>query len=154
MAERTDAFASRIGDAMKLRLEEHVAANADQWRTAPADVKFGLDDSWEQGPFPLVGITIPSLTDQNLDATGGRSEVAIMIIAFVSEPSAPERALHEMVADIRRAFVEPSDGRQLGTVLASGLLFFDGWEIAPDPSGISVAVLNYRGLFQWDESAA
>lgn len=160
MAERVAAFPVRVGQAMVKRLEDHLAANREQWLFPPATIDFGLKSSWEQGPFPLLGVHVPDLEDQTVAALfntqGGRAELRIAIFAYLGGvgPDNPELALHELVADVRRAFADVDEGRQLGGVLSSGVMFFDGWTIGVDDSGFAVGLLGFRGLFDWDESAA
>lgn len=158
MAERTRAFAVRVGEAFVERLKDHVAENSEQWAEVPQNVEFGIRSNWGEGPFPLIGVTIPAFEDQNvgsnLDGTGGRGELSIAVMGFTHDPAAPEQAAHELAADIRRAINAAVAGRQLGQVLASGVLFYNGYEVQVDPeSGHGACVVSFRANLQWDGTA-
>lgn len=157
MAERTQSFAVRIGEAVAQRLRDHVAENVEQWFVPPTDVEYGLKFSWQERSKPFVGVSVGALEDDVAGSSSemGRGNYVVNVWGWTRDGTEPERASHELASDIRRALTEVYDGRQLGGVLASGALWFAGYEVVLDPeTGEALVVCSFRAMCQMTEAEA
>lgn len=155
MADRVTAFAVQIGDTVARRIREHAAANVEQWYVPPAGVEFGLNLTWEQAPRPFIGVSVTSLEDDTAGSSSeqGRGYFMVTVWGWTKDGAEPERASHELASDVRRALTDVHEGRQLGGVLASGALWFAGYEVVVLPdTGDALCVLAFRAMCQMDET--
>jgi len=157
MAERIDSFAIKIGEAVAQRLKDHLEGSPEQWYAAPTGFEYGLQISWQARSRPFVGVSVTGLEDDTAGSTSemGRGFYLVTVWGWTMDPAEPERVNHELASDIRRALTDVAAGRQLSGVLASGALWFAGYEVVVDPeSGEALCVLGFRAMCQMTETEA
>jgi hypothetical protein len=150
-------IAERLADQIKRHAQEH----PDLWWQTPRTILAEVSGAWDGLPTPLVMVMV----SDSEASEGGSIELQndllkLSLVLKTTDSKSPQRAILELVADVRRAVM---DNRQMedagGTpYLQCGQIMDKGYTVATEfaEGGAGTGLAEYRleADYQWTPATA
>jgi hypothetical protein len=158
---RPQARALSIIERLAEMIRLHAAEHPDLWLAIPATIVTEPSASVDTLPRPIVEIEVTGSEPADggsIDLEGDR--ISLTLWLWSEDPESPQRALLELVADVRRAVIGNRQMEDSAGVpfLACGQLIDKGYTVATDfdEGGAGRGLAEYRldAEYQWTPATA
>lgn len=158
MSARPTAMPLQVAAAIAKGIKLHAQAHPELWSDQPALVDYGLKASQLDAARPVIVVDIPKLEELEFRSTTNvRTEATVEIYIAVDGTTDPTAAIHEMLADVRRAVMSDEILAGEGNVLSTGWLRPAGAEVSVNltegSDGEGIAIARFIADYQWGVTA-
>ncbi len=164
MSARPQSFVNRIAEAMVRQITTHAEQFPDLWAKRPALVRRGVRLADESGPRPAVLVSTDGTSEpKDHGPTSLHRELQpLTILLLAAEGDDQEAAIHDLVADVKRALgwdwrLGCGDAPTILPVLSTGRLILQSVETAvgnaESGTPLGSAVVRLMAEYQWEDDA-